>query len=44
MIRRQALFPGDSEFQQLLHIFRYLLLVFDANVYVYRNQFRTLAH
>ncbi|KAL9843458.1 putative cyclin-dependent kinase B1-1 CMGC-CDK-Pl family [Arabidopsis thaliana] len=32
MIRRQALFPGDSEFQQLLHIFRYLLLVFDANV------------
>ncbi|KAG7569662.1 Protein kinase-like domain superfamily [Arabidopsis thaliana x Arabidopsis arenosa] len=24
MIRRQALFPGDSEFQQLLHIFRLL--------------------
>ncbi|XP_010517166.1 PREDICTED: cyclin-dependent kinase B1-2-like isoform X2 [Camelina sativa] len=24
MIRRQALFPGDSEFQQLLHIFRFL--------------------
>lgn len=22
MVRRQALFPGDSEFQQLLHIFR----------------------
>lgn len=25
MARRQALFPGDSEFQQLLHIFRFLL-------------------
>lgn len=25
MVRRQALFPGDSEFQQLLHIFRYLI-------------------
>jgi cyclin-dependent kinase len=25
MARRQALFPGDSEFQQLLHIFRYLI-------------------
>ncbi|XP_065853871.1 cell division control protein 2 homolog C [Euphorbia lathyris] len=24
MVRRQALFPGDSEFQQLLHIFRLL--------------------
>lgn len=24
MVRRQALFPGDSEFQQLLHIFRML--------------------
>lgn len=24
MVRRQALFPGDSEFQQLLHIFRYV--------------------
>nr|KJB75573.1 hypothetical protein B456_012G047600 [Gossypium raimondii] len=24
MVRRQALFPGDSEFQQLLHIFRYI--------------------
>lgn len=22
MVRRQPLFPGDSEFQQLLHIFR----------------------
>ncbi|CAN6575913.1 unnamed protein product [Malus baccata var. baccata] len=27
MARRQALFPGDSEFQQLLHIFRYLCYV-----------------
>ena len=26
MVRRQALFPGDSEFQQLLHIFRWVLL------------------
>ena len=26
MVRRQALFPGDSEFQQLLHIFRCLFL------------------
>lgn len=26
MVRRQALFPGDSEFQQLLHIFRYQTL------------------
>ncbi|EOA26423.1 hypothetical protein CARUB_v10024545mg [Capsella rubella] len=25
IFRRQALFPGDSEFQQLLHIFRCLL-------------------
>lgn len=25
MVRRQALFPGDSEFQQLLHIFRYFI-------------------
>lgn len=25
MVRRQALFPGDSELQQLLHIFRYLM-------------------
>ncbi|KAJ9179713.1 hypothetical protein P3X46_008047 [Hevea brasiliensis] len=24
MVRRQALFPGDSEFQQLLHVFRLL--------------------
>ncbi|KAL9264717.1 Cyclin-dependent kinase B1-2-like protein [Drosera capensis] len=24
MARKQALFPGDSEFQQLLHIFRLL--------------------
>ncbi|KAL0735299.1 hypothetical protein Bca4012_011509 [Brassica carinata] len=24
MVRRQALFPGDSEYQQLLHIFRLL--------------------
>ncbi|GMN65249.1 hypothetical protein TIFTF001_034322 [Ficus carica] len=24
MVRRQALFPGDYEFQQLLHIFRRL--------------------
>ena len=23
MVRRQALFPGDSEFQQLIHIFKY---------------------
>ena len=27
MVRRQALFPGDSEFQQLLHIFRYDTIV-----------------
>ncbi|CAI0408194.1 unnamed protein product [Linum tenue] len=27
MVRRQALFPGDSEFQQLLHIFRYSSLL-----------------
>ena len=28
MSRRQALFPGDSELQQLLHIFRYASLLF----------------
>lgn len=27
MVRRQALFPGDSEFQQLLHIFRLVLFL-----------------
>lgn len=27
MVRRQALFPGDSELQQLLHIFRYFLVL-----------------
>ncbi|KAI7989921.1 hypothetical protein LOK49_LG13G00692 [Camellia lanceoleosa] len=28
MARRQALFPGDSKFQQLLHIFRYDVATF----------------
>lgn len=28
MVRRQALFPGDSELQQLLHIFRYFIFFF----------------
>lgn len=28
MVRRHALFPGDSELQQLLHIFRFLSFTF----------------
>jgi hypothetical protein len=33
MVRRQALFPGDSELQQLLHIFRFFFLLLLVKTY-----------